>query len=78
MAAGLSAAFRGKIAVSAFIRRTFVNQLLLPTIMNHKITRLNSSDKPISRFPVPDITSLPEDIQETMKEVEEKVCVRFS
>ena len=32
-----------------------------------------SQEKPISRFPVPNMDTLPEDMQERMKEVEEKV-----
>ena len=35
--------------------------------------RYVSQEKPISRFPVPNMDTLPQDIQETMKEVEEKV-----
>ena len=35
--------------------------------------RYVSQEKPISRFPVPDTDTLPQDMQETMKEVEEKV-----
>ena len=32
-----------------------------------------SQEKPISRFPVPNMDTLPEDMQERMKEVDEKV-----
>lgn len=32
-----------------------------------------TQEKPISRFPVPKMDTLPEDIQARMKEVEEKV-----
>ena len=35
--------------------------------------RYVSQEKPISRFPVPNMDTLPQDMQETMKEVEEKV-----
>lgn len=35
--------------------------------------RYVSQEKPISRFPVPNMATLPQDMQETMKEVEEKV-----
>lgn len=35
--------------------------------------RYFSQEKPISRFPVPIMDTLPKDIQERMKEVQEKV-----
>lgn len=38
--------------------------------------RYLSKEKPISRFPVPIIDTLPKDIQETMREVQEKVIDR--
>jgi hypothetical protein len=37
------------------------------------LTRFYSDGKPISRFPVPEISSLANDVQERMAEVEEKV-----
>ena len=35
--------------------------------------RYISQEKPISRFPIPIMDTLPQDVQERMKEVEEKV-----
>ena len=37
--------------------------------------RYMSQEKPISRFPVPAIDTLPKDMQDRMKEVEEKVSL---
>lgn len=51
----------------------FRGRPLSQTLVAATSKRYLSGEKPISRFPVPDTETLPKDIQETMREVEEKV-----
>ena len=67
------AAVKGKLGFGKVATKNVLSKLIFPAAAGHRTTRLYSSDKPISRFPVPEVSHLPEDIQETMKEVEEKV-----
>ena len=51
----------------------FRGRVLAQTLIATANKRYFSQEKPISRFPVPVMDTLPKDIQERMKEVQEKV-----
>ena len=44
-------------------------------IASRRASTMSGSDVTVSRFPVPEIDSLPKDVQERIKEVEEKVYI---
>lgn len=56
----------------------FKGRVLAETLLNTASKRYLSQEKPISRFPVPIMDTLPKDIQERMREVQEKVRSRKS
>ena len=51
----------------------FKGRVLVETLLNSVNKRYMSQEKLISRFPVPIMDTLPKDIQERMREVQEKV-----
>ena len=51
----------------------FKGRVLVETLLSSVNKRYMSQEKPISRFPVPIMDTLPKDIQERMREVQEKV-----
>ena len=51
----------------------FRGRILAQTLLTKASKRYLSQEKPISRFPVPIMDTLPKDIQERMSEVQEKV-----
>ena len=53
--------------------RQFRGRILSQKLVAATRKRYLSEDKPISRFPIPILDTLPKDIQETMRKVEEKV-----
>lgn len=54
----------------------FKGRVLAETLLKAANKRYLSQEKPISRFPVPIMDTLPKDIQERMREVQEKVFVK--
>lgn len=53
----------------------FKGRVLAQTLVAATGKRYLSQEKPISRFPVPNMDTLPKDIQERMRENEEKVQI---
>ena len=51
----------------------FKGRVLAEKLLTAANKRYLSQEKPISRFPVPIMDTLPKDIQERMREVQEKV-----
>jgi len=66
---------RAKYLIPIFL---FRGRVLAQTLLTAASKRYLSQEKPISRFPVPIMDTLPKDIQERMREVQEKVTCRES